>query len=1012
MRPANGQSPAANRQRLPPPDARVRLLAILRASLGILILLPLLALFPPMPPSLERAEGREQPALAPESPASRPPSVPPTGGEGRPTGGKGGHADWWTAVQEDLRRREYYVTWQESPLFPGGLASSAGLSAGGYQAPNRAQNLRIGFYPTGIHVVPRTPTQPSPWQGEGEGGGWTWVLALTGFGRGEPPQRLPEATPIPQANRVEYRRGPITEWYVNDGHGLEQGLRISKPKPPIPNLQSPIVLGLTLTGDLTPHLTDDPSTSSGQGNQAIQLTTADGTPILRYGPPRATDATGYSLPAQMSLTPPPPDAACNTQDVSHSTHYALHITIDDATATYPITLHLTITALPPSADGSTELAEVWIGESNQDNAHLGHALSTAGDVNGDGHGDLAIGATGYDHEHTDEGGAFVYHGSPGSPAASSTWSATSKQAGALLGWSVSTAGDVNGDGYADVIVGAPRYDHGQAEEGVAFLYAGGPDGPATSPAWMGESDQEWAWFGYAVATAGDVNNDGYNDVIVGAPRYDGEQRDEGAAFVYDGGPTGIVITTTWTIHPTDQADARFGTAVSTAGDVNGDGFADVLITANGYDAEQTNEGAAFVYDGGPTGLVTATTWIVHPIDQAYANFGRSASTAGDVNGDGYSDVIVGAPWYDDPLIGEADDKIYDGTALVYHGSAAGLSPNPDWTVPDVFENAELGIAVSTAGDVNNDGYSDVIVGAYRYDGEQSHEGAAFVYHGSSTGLTTGSADWPATGDQEEAKFGLAVSAAGDVNGDGYGDIVVGAPNYTDGQSHEGVADVYYGGLDGLAATPAWSAQGNQEGAGFGFTVSTAGDVNGDGYSDLIIGAPTYNDTQADEGGAFVYLGNGGGSLPVLCPRQLRSDGSAPIAPLGRSDSPNQVRLQLTARSPLGRGVVALQWQLAPLGTPFTATTAISGTSPAWSDVLTTGVVLSQTVDGLTGNTVYRWRVRLLYRPGNRLGQTSSRWLHLLWNGPQEADFRTQSLLAPDQNADIFLPLVLRGPPLP
>ncbi|MCK4472565.1 MAG: hypothetical protein KAW49_12360, partial [Anaerolineae bacterium] len=181
--------------------------------------------------------------------------------------------DWWATVQEDVRCREYHVTWQESSLSPGEPAPLAGLRAGGYQAPNRAQNLRIGFYLTGIRIVPRTPTQPSPWQGQGEDGGWTWGLALTGLGRGEAPRPVAEAMPIPKANRVEYRRGSVTEWYVNDEHGLEQGFQIPNSKSQIPNLQSPIpnpqsptVLELALTGDLTPRLAD--------GDQAIELATA------------------------------------------------------------------------------------------------------------------------------------------------------------------------------------------------------------------------------------------------------------------------------------------------------------------------------------------------------------------------------------------------------------------------------------------------------------------------------------------------------------------------------------------------------------------------------------------------------------------------------------------------------------------------------------------------------------------------------------------------------------------
>ncbi|MDY7076464.1 MAG: integrin alpha [Chloroflexota bacterium] len=650
---------------------------------------------------------------------------------------------------------------------------------------------------------------------------------------------------------------------------------------------------------------------------------------------------------------------------------------------------------------------------DQENANFGISVSTVGDVNGDGHSDLAIGASGYDHGQTDEGGAFVYHGSPAGLAAAPTWSAAGKQDRALVGWAVSTAGDVNGDGYADVIVGAPRYDHGQIEEGVAFLYAGGPDGPATNPAWMGESDQEWAWFGYAVATAGDVNNDGYSDVIVGAPRYDDVQLDVGAAYVYHGGPDGLIATPSWAGPPAGQnttlfgVSPRFGTVVSTAGDVNGDGYADVIITANGYDAEGTNEGAAFAYHGGPTGLGDHPAWITHPTNQAYANFGRSASTAGDVNGDGYSDVIIGAPWYDNPLSDETDE-VYDGTAFVYHGSSTGLTTGAaDWMVTDVFTNAEFGIAVSTAGDVNKDGYSDVIVGAYKYTEILGvtpwREGAAFVYHGGSGGLASNPA-WDAKGGQEQAKFGIAVSTAGDVNGDGYGDVVIGASSYADGQSHEGAALVYHGGPTGLTSgTADWIAEGNQERAAYGFAVSTAGDVNGDGYSDVIVGAPTYNETRSDGGAAFVYLGNGGGGMPVRAGQWRPPHGgeATPIAPLGRSNSANQVRLQLTGRSPLGREAVALQWQLAPIGTPFTAATVISGTSLPWSEVPASGVVLSRTVNGLTGDTLYRWRVRLLYQPGNRLGQTGSRWLHLPWNGPQEADFRTPYLLAPDRSTQVL-----------
>ena len=104
---------------------------------------------------------------------------------------------------------------------------------------------------------------------------------------------------------------------------------------------------------------------------------------------------------------------------------------------------------------------------------------------------------------------------------------------------MATAGDVNGDGYSDVIVGAPRYDNGQTDEGRAFVYHGSAAGLAPPPAWTAEGNQAGADFGGSVATAGDVNGDGYSDVIVGAPVYDNGQTDEGRAFVYHGSAAGL-----------------------------------------------------------------------------------------------------------------------------------------------------------------------------------------------------------------------------------------------------------------------------------------------------------------------------------------------------------------------------------------------------------------------------------------------------------------------------------------
>ncbi|MCP3975558.1 MAG: hypothetical protein GY720_13820, partial [bacterium] len=631
-----------------------------------------------------------------------------------------------------------------------------------------------------------------------------------------------------------------------------------------------------------------------------------------------------------------------------------------------------------SSTGITTGSANWTAESDQANAWFGSSVSTAGDVNGDGYADVIVGALYYDNGQTDEGGVFVYHGSAAGLDSSSAWTAESDQGTTYFGWAAGTAGDVNGDGYDDVIVSAPYYDNGQTNEGRAYVYTGTVTGLSTSAAWTAESDQADANFGYSVGAAGDVNGDGYDDVIVGANLYDNDQTDEGRSFVYHGSSTGLTTGSADWSAESDQASAEFGYSVGTAGDVNGDGYADVIVGADHYDNDETNEGRAYVYHGSTTGLSMSADWITES-NQAEAQFGCAVGTAGDVNGDGYSDIIVGARKYDN---GEG----IEGRTYVYYGSVGGLSTTADWTTEGDRAYIQLGHAVGTAGDVNGDGYSDIIVGARAYDNGHTNEGAAFVYHGSMTGLST-TADWTAEGNHEMAKFGVSVGTAGDVNGDGYSDVIVGAHHYDNGQTDEGRVFVYHGSATGLKTAANWTAESNQDSALFGWTAGTAGDVNGDGYADVIVGAHLYDNDQIETGQVFLYYGNGGDGLD-LTPRQLRSDGSAPIAPLGMSDSHTAIQIGLTGRSPAGRQDVKLQWQVAPLGTSFGDTGVISGTSAAWTDVLTTGVTITQNVSGLTAETAYHWRARLLYRPGNPLGQTASRWVHAPWNGWNETDFRT------------------------
>ena len=173
-----------------------------------------------------------------------------------------------------------------------------------------------------------------------------------------------------------------------------------------------------------------------------------------------------------------------------------------------------------------------------------------------------------------------------------------------------------------------------------------------------------------------------------------------------------------------QADSEFGVSVGSTGDVNGDGYADVIVGARWHDSDHTDEGAAFLYYGSSTGLITDTLGWMAESDQSQAEFGRSVGTAGDVNGDSYADIIIGAPHY-------GHDQVEEGAVFVWYGSANGLGSsgtpsNADWSAETNQSQTEFGRSSGTAGDVNGDSYDDVIVGAWRYSKGQEREGVAFV----------------------------------------------------------------------------------------------------------------------------------------------------------------------------------------------------------------------------------------------------------------------------------------------
>jgi hypothetical protein len=465
--------------------------------------------------------------------------------------------------------------------------------------------------------------------------------------------------------------------------------------------------------------------------------------------------------------------------------------------------------------GDLHLHWTFTGEAADDN--FGYSVSGAGDVDNDGYADVIVGAPYNDVGGISAGRAYVYSGQTGGVL----WTFTGEAAGDYLGWSVSGAGDVNNDGYADLIVGAPYNDGGGMSAGRAYVYSGQTGGLLYT--FTGEASYDNC--GHSVSGAGDVTNDGYDDLIVGSPGYDAGGADHGRAYVYTGQLGFLYRTFTG-----ESAGDRLGSSVSGAGDMNHDGYHDVIIGAPYNDQGGDNAGRSYVHSGqtGAFLFIFAGGW-------TNCYFGYSVSGVGDLNDDGFDDVIVGAPGYDWPVAGA-------GRAYVYSGQTGSV-------LASFFGDAasdNLGCSVSGAGDVNNDGHKDLIVGVFLSDETGTDAGRADIYSGH-TGVMcfTGAA----AGDH----LGYSVSGAGDVNNDGYDDLIVGAPHHDHPRSNCGVTYVYSGETGGLIV----GYSGLYDGDNLGYSVSGAGDVNNDGYADVICGAPFRDDGGgADAGVVYVQSPHG------------------------------------------------------------------------------------------------------------------------------------------------------------
>jgi len=375
---------------------------------------------------------------------------------------------------------------------------------------------------------------------------------------------------------------------------------------------------------------------------------------------------------------------------------------------------------------------------------FGASLDAAGDINGDGFGDLVVGAPA-----GSAGAAYVYLGSATGVAATPSHTLTGSAAGEEFGASVAGAGDVDGDGYGDLIIGAPNASvAGVGVAGSATMYSGGSGVPARGASLRGAMAGER--FGTAVAGGGDLNGDGFADVVVGAPRATAGMLVEGGeARAFLGAATGIQLVPAASVPGWATGD-RLGSSIAIIGDFSGNAAADVIIGG----PNTTSSGVARLGRGriGSTLFPPAGQAVYMSSLPAPDGVGTAVSSAGDVNNDGFSDFIFTGPL-------TSLNGTRSGLAAVCLGIAVGTRSPCQGILQNSSANDQLGGSAASVGDVNGDGFDDIAVGAPNATrAGRTATGYVRIYRGagSSTGITATHSQ-EIVGTRPNQRFGTAIS---------------------------------------------------------------------------------------------------------------------------------------------------------------------------------------------------------------------------------------------------------------
>lgn len=492
----------------------------------------------------------------------------------------------------------------------------------------------------------------------------------------------------------------------------------------------------------------------------------------------------------------------------------------------------------------------------------GMRVADGGDVNGDGLDDIVIATT---EAAGGMGQVWVVFGKDDGATVDlddvalgmGGFTITNDATGEDFGISIDGGGDVNGDGLDDVIIGAP----GSGNAGQAYVVHGKADGAEVTVADLEAGTGGFVLNGQvvgddagtAVAMVGDINGDGYDDVAVGAP-FAGTVPDSGRTYIVHGrtetdslalsdilgGMGGFVANG-------EGVDDQSGTAIDGGHDVNGDGLDDIVIGAEQADPNGGNSGAAYVVFGKTTG---SQVNLVNPGSAGFAIngiagldvAGSDVSMPGDVNGDGRADVLVGAS-------GAEDDVIFQGQAYVVFGKTDTeevelsdvLAGDGGYGLDGEAGGNFLGLVTGGASDVDGDGFADLLFGCANADFAGPNAGRAYVVFGKSNGVrvemanvSLGNGGIAFDGEEGVDTLGTAIAGGGDIDGDGLGDFIIGAPGSDAVMAESGSVYVVFG-------------------AGWRGHVDYVGTSGGDTY----VGAPSGDGIVAGQGDDMI--GGGGGS---------------------------------------------------------------------------------------------------------------------------------------------------------